>query len=56
VQPGVIVDKKQLSAVLEQVNAQQAACSAHQQRRHTARRRPPTFLFFVDTTLVNRSV
>jgi len=40
VQPGAIVDNKRLSAVLEQVKAQQAAYPAHQQRGHTARRRP----------------
>jgi hypothetical protein len=40
VQPGAIVDNKQLSAVLEQLKAQQAAYPAHQQRGHTARRRP----------------
>jgi len=31
VQPGAIVDNKRLSAVLEQVKAQQAAYPAHQQ-------------------------
>jgi len=44
VQPGAIVDNKRLSAVLEQVKAQQAAYPAHQQRGHTARRRPPNNL------------
>ena len=38
VQPGAIVDNKRLSAVLEQVKAQQAAYAAHQQRGHAARR------------------
>src|SRR6266436_6789697 len=44
VQPGAIVDNKRLSAVLEQVKAQQAAYPAHQQRGHVARRRPPNNL------------
>jgi hypothetical protein len=44
VQPGAIVDNKRLSAVLEQVKAQQAARPAHQQRGHVARRRPPNNL------------
>jgi hypothetical protein len=44
VQPGAIVDNKRLSAVLEQVKAQQAAYPTHQQRGHTARRRPPNNL------------
>jgi hypothetical protein len=44
VQPGAIVDNKRLSAVLEQVKAQQAAYPAHQQRGHTARQRPPNNL------------
>ena len=44
VQPGAIVDNKRLSAVLELVKAQQAAYPAHQQRGHTARRRPPNNL------------
>jgi len=44
VQPGAIVDNKRLSAVLEQVKAQQAAYPVHQQRGHTARRRPPNNL------------
>src|ERR1700740_508631 len=41
VQPGAIVDNKRLSAVLEQIKAQQAAYPAWQQRGHGARRRPP---------------
>src|SRR5215475_14392120 len=41
VQPGAIVDNKRLSAVLEQVKAQQAAYPAHQRRGHVARQRPP---------------
>ncbi len=44
VQPGAIVDNKRLSAVLEQVKAQQAARPAHQQRGHVARQRPPNNL------------
>jgi hypothetical protein len=44
VQPGAIVDNKRLSAVLEQVKAQRAAYSAHQQRGHVARQRPPNNL------------
>ena len=44
VQPGAIVDNKRLSAVLEQVKAQQAAYSACQQRGHVARQRPPNNL------------
>jgi hypothetical protein len=44
VQPGAIVDNKRLSAVLEQVKAQQAAYPAHQQRSHIARQRPPNNL------------
>jgi hypothetical protein len=44
VQPGAIVDSKRLSAVLEQVKAQQAAYPARQQRGHVARRRPPNNL------------
>jgi hypothetical protein len=44
VQPGAIVDNKRLSAVLEQVKAQQADYAAHQQRGHAARRRPPNNL------------
>src|SRR4029077_15615589 len=38
VQPGAIVDNKRLSAVLEQVKAQQAAYPPRQQRGHIARR------------------
>jgi hypothetical protein len=41
VQPGTIVDNKRLSAVLEQIKAQQAAYPARQQRGHVARQRPP---------------
>ncbi len=44
VQPGAIVDNKRLSAVLEQIKAQQAAYPAHQQRGHAARQRPPNNL------------
>src|SRR6201981_169359 len=44
VQPGAIVDNKRLSAVLEQVKAQQAAYPARQQRGHGARQRPPNNL------------
>jgi hypothetical protein len=44
VQPGAIVDNKRLSAVLEQVKAQQAAYPARQQRGHVARQRPPNNL------------
>jgi hypothetical protein len=44
VQAGAIVDNKRLSAVLEQVKAQQAAYPAHQQRGHSARQRPPNNL------------
>ena len=44
VDPGTIVDNKRLSAVLEQVKAQQAAYAPHQQRRHIARQRPPNNL------------
>jgi hypothetical protein len=44
VHPGAIVDNKRLSAVLEQVKAQQAAYPARQQRGHTARQRPPNNL------------
>jgi hypothetical protein len=44
VQPGAIVDNKRLSAVLEQVKAQQSAYPARQQRGHVARRRPPNNL------------
>jgi hypothetical protein len=44
VQPGAIVDNKRLSAVLEQVKAQQALYPARQQRGHIARQRPPNNL------------
>src|SRR5271154_3009363 len=44
VQPGAIVDNKRLSAVLEQVKAQQAAYPARRQRGHAARQRPPNNL------------
>jgi Winged helix-turn helix len=44
VQPGAIVDNKRLSAVLEQVKAQQAAYPARRQRGHLARQRPPNNL------------
>jgi hypothetical protein len=44
VQPGAIVDNKRLSAVLEQVKAQQAAYPARHQRGHLARQRPPNNL------------
>jgi hypothetical protein len=44
VQPGAIVDNKRLSAVLEQVKAQQAAYPPNQRRGHVARRRPPNNL------------
>src|ERR1700750_2345454 len=44
VQPGAIVDNKRLSAVLEQIKAQQAAYPPHQQRGHIARQRPPNNL------------
>src|ERR1700719_257811 len=44
VQQGAIVGNKQLSAVLEQVKAQQAAYPARQQRGHVARQRPPNNL------------
>src|SRR5947209_4104974 len=44
VEPGAIVDNKRLSAVLEQVKAQQAAYPARQQRGHVARQRPPNNL------------
>jgi hypothetical protein len=44
VQPGAIVDNKRLSAVLEQVKAQQAAYPARQERGHIARQRPPNNL------------
>src|SRR6201997_1912500 len=41
VQPGAIVDNKRLSAVLEQIKAQQATYPPRQQRGHVARQRPP---------------
>ena len=41
---GAIADNKRLSAVLEQVKAQQAAYPARQQRGHVARQRPPNNL------------
>src|SRR5690349_8552572 len=44
VQPGAIVDNKRLSAVLEQIKAQQATYPARQQRGHVARQRPPNNL------------
>jgi hypothetical protein len=44
VQPGAIVDNKRLSAVLEQVKAQQAHYPARRQRGHLARQRPPNNL------------
>jgi hypothetical protein len=44
VQPGAIVDNKRLSAVSEQVKAQQAAYPARQQRGHGTRQRPPNNL------------
>jgi hypothetical protein len=44
VQPGAIVDSKRLSAVLQQVKAQQAAYPARQQRGHAARQWPPNNL------------
>jgi hypothetical protein len=44
VQPGAIVDNKRLSAVLEQIKAQQASYPARQQRGHVARQRPPNNL------------
>jgi hypothetical protein len=44
VRPGAIVDNKRLSAVLEQVKAQQAAYSAREQPGHVARQRPPNNL------------
>ena len=43
-QPGAIVDNKQLSAVLEQIKVQQATYPARQQRGHVARQRPPNNL------------
>src|ERR1700757_278710 len=44
VSPGAIVDDKRLSAVLEQIKAQQAAYPARQQRGRVARQRPPNNL------------
>jgi hypothetical protein len=44
VQPGDIVENKRLSAVLEQVKAQQAADPPNRQRGHAARQRPPNNL------------
>jgi len=44
VQPGDIVENKRLSAVLEQVKAQQAAYPPKHQRGHVARQRPPNNL------------
>jgi hypothetical protein len=44
VPPAAIVDNKRLSAVLEQIKAQQAAYPARQQRGHVARQRPPNNL------------
>lgn len=44
VQPGDIVENKRLSAVLEQVKAQQAAYPPKRQRGHLARQRPPNNL------------
>src|ERR1700740_3499434 len=44
VEPRAIVDNKRLSAVLEQVKAQQAAYPPRQQRGHIARHRPPNNL------------
>jgi hypothetical protein len=44
VQPGAIVDNKRLSAVLEEIKAQQATYPARQQRGHIARQRPPNNL------------
>ena len=44
VQAGAIVDNKRLSAMLQQVRAQQAAYPARQQRGHAARQRPPNNL------------
>ena len=43
-QPGAIVDNKRLSAVLDQIKAQQAVYPARQQRGHVARQRPPNNL------------
>jgi hypothetical protein len=44
VQPGAIGDNKRLSAVLQQVKAQQAAYPARQQRGHVTRQQPPNNL------------
>src|SRR6201982_755829 len=44
VSPGAIVDNKRLSAVLEQIKAQQAVYPARQHRGHMARQRPPNNL------------
>src|SRR6201993_105810 len=44
VQPGAIVDNKRLSAILEQIKAQQATYPARQRRGHVARQRPPNNL------------
>ena len=44
VQPGAIVDNKRLSAVLEQIKAQQAGYPARHRRGHVARQRPPNNL------------
>jgi hypothetical protein len=44
VQPGDIVESKRLSAVLEQVKAQQAVYPPKRQRGHIARQRPPNNL------------
>ena len=44
VPPGAIVDNKRLSAVLEQIKAQQTTYPARQQRGHAARQRPPNNL------------
>jgi hypothetical protein len=40
VQPGAIVDNKRLSAVLEQIKAQQTAYTVRQRRGNVVRRRP----------------
>jgi len=44
VQPGAIVDNKRLSAVLEQVKAQQAAFAPNKRRYDRRRQRPPNNL------------
>ena len=44
VQPGAIVDNKRLSAVLQQIKAQQATYPPRRQRGHAARQRPPNNL------------